>query len=46
MNATHMMENLNVFDFSLSTEEMNTLSNLPQDTCDVDPDWAECVRNP
>jgi len=43
MNATHMMDDMNVFDFSLSTEEMNTLSNLPQDTCDLDPDWYECV---
>jgi len=43
MSASHMMENLNVFDFSRSSEEMTSLGSLAQDTCELDPSWYECV---
>lgn len=43
MNAAHMRDNLNVFDFELSSDDMKSLNNLVQDTCDVDSTWYECV---
>ena len=47
MNETHMLENLAVFSnpFTINDNDMNRINNLAQDTCDVDPDWYECVGN-
>lgn len=45
MNETHMMENLEIFSnpFTINDSDMTRIMNLAQDTCDVDPDWYECV---
>ena len=47
MNETHMTENLAIFSnpFTISDNDMNRMNNLAQDTCDVDPNWYECVGN-
>lgn len=47
MNVTHMIENLEIFSnpFTISDNDMSRISNLAQDTCNVDPDWYECVGN-
>jgi diketogulonate reductase-like aldo/keto reductase len=47
MNLTHMIENLEVFSnpFTINDSDMAHINNLAQDTCDVDPDWYECVGN-
>jgi diketogulonate reductase-like aldo/keto reductase len=47
MNETHMIENLDIFwnPFTISNIDMIRIANLPQDTCDVDPDWFQCVGN-
>lgn len=42
MNPSHMTENLNSFDFTLTPAEMQALSNMPQDYCSID-NWYECV---
>lgn len=41
MNATHMAENLDVFDFNLTDAEMDVMMSFPQSTCDKD-NWLEC----
>lgn len=33
MQATHMAENLNIFQFTLTAAEMSSLSGLPQNKC-------------
>ena len=45
MNAAHMLENIEVFSkpFTLSSDDMARITNLAQDTCDVDSGWYECV---
>ncbi|CAF4145010.1 unnamed protein product, partial [Adineta steineri] len=47
MNETHMKENLDIFanPFTINDNDMMRIANLAQDTCDVDPDWYECVGN-
>ena len=47
MNETHMMENLDILSnpFTINDNDMARIANLAQDTCDVDPDWYECVGN-
>ncbi|CAF4285684.1 unnamed protein product [Adineta steineri] len=47
MNETHMKENLDIFanPFIINDSDMMRIANLAQDTCDVDPDWYECVGN-
>lgn len=41
-DEAHMRENLDAFDFRLSTAEMGQLGALPQDWCEKD-DWYECA---
>ena len=47
MNETHMIENLEIFSnpFTINDNDVTRIINLAQDTCDVDPDWYECVGN-
>ena len=47
MNETHMLENLEIFSnpFTINDNDMNRINSLAQDTCDVDPNWYECVGN-
>lgn len=47
MNEDHMKENLDIFSnpFTISDTDMNRIYNLAQDTCDVDPNWYECIGN-
>lgn len=47
MNATHMLENLEVYTkpFTISDSDMARITNLAQDTCEIDSDWYECVGN-
>jgi diketogulonate reductase-like aldo/keto reductase len=47
MNETHMIENLDILSnpFTISNDDMARITNLAQDTCDVDPNWYACVRN-
>lgn len=41
-NATHMRENMAVFDVKLSDDEMKTMSGFPQDSCASDKSFYEC----
>ena len=45
MNETHMIENLDILSnpFTINDNDMARIVNLAQDTCDVDPNWYECV---
>ena len=47
MNETHMIENLDILSnpFTISDNDMVRIANLAEDSCDVDPDWYECVGN-
>ncbi|CAF1084455.1 unnamed protein product [Rotaria sordida] len=47
MNETHMIENLEILPnpFTISDADMIRIINLPQDTCDIDPDWYQCIGN-
>jgi diketogulonate reductase-like aldo/keto reductase len=47
MNETHMIENFEIFSnsFTINDNDMTRIINLAQDTCDVDPNWYECVSN-
>jgi len=42
-NATHMSENLNSYNFTLTSNEITQLNSAPQDYCSVDPTWYECA---
>jgi len=44
MNAAHMLDNLNIYNFTLTTDEIAQLSSRPQDYCKSD-NWYECVPN-
>jgi len=46
MNRTHMIENLNAYDFTLSELDVKLLSSRPQDMCTMDPDYYECAPRP
>lgn len=46
MNPKHMLENMNFFNFTMTTAENAALLELPQDYCSVDPDWYECIPDP
>ena len=41
-NPEHMRENLNAFDFTLTSAQVNELSQRPQDLCVRDPGFYEC----
>jgi len=43
MNITHMVENLNAYDFTMSANDLKALSNRPQDMCTLDPSFYECA---
>merc|ERR1711879_1111737 len=43
MNATHMLQNMNSFDFKLSKEEVQELLDIPDVMCEED-DRYECRR--
>jgi diketogulonate reductase-like aldo/keto reductase len=47
MNETHMIENLDILSnpFTINDNDMVRIADLAQDSCDVDPDWYECVGN-
>ncbi|CAF1387641.1 unnamed protein product [Adineta ricciae] len=47
MNEIHMRENLDILSnpFTINNDDMMRITNLAQDTCEVDPDWYECVGN-
>jgi diketogulonate reductase-like aldo/keto reductase len=42
-DPAHMLENLNIFSFQLTPAEIQVLSTLPQDYCDLPDKWYECV---
>jgi len=42
-NATHMAENLNIYDITLSSDESTKIMGLHQDTCDEDSGYYECA---
>jgi len=43
MNSSHMIENLNIYNISITKEESDKLLGLHQDTCAEDPDYYECA---
>jgi diketogulonate reductase-like aldo/keto reductase len=47
MSETHMRENLDIVlkPFTISDEDMARITNLAQDTCEIDSGWYECVGN-
>jgi len=44
-NAEHMRENLNSYSFTLTDDEIKTLSSGAQDMCKIDGSWYECASN-
>eukprot|EP01062_Namystynia_karyoxenos_P008790 TRINITY_DN13102_c0_g1_i1.p1 TRINITY_DN13102_c0_g1~~TRINITY_DN13102_c0_g1_i1.p1 ORF type:complete len:439 (+),score=82.47 TRINITY_DN13102_c0_g1_i1:141-1319(+) len=44
-NATHMRENLDALEFTLSAEDVKAINDLPQDWCSEDSEWYECAGN-
>jgi 2,5-diketo-D-gluconate reductase A len=45
-NAEHMRDNLNSFSFTLTEDEIKTLSTAAQDMCSKDGSWYECAAKP
>lgn len=47
MNESHMIENLEILSkpFTINDTDMIRIANMAQDTCDIDPDWYQCVGN-
>merc|ERR1712173_301180 len=41
MNTTHMLQNMNSFDFKLTKADVKALLDIPDVMCD-DDDWYEC----
>jgi diketogulonate reductase-like aldo/keto reductase len=39
----HMRENLDALDFTLDSTDMEAISNIPDATCETDPNWYECA---
>jgi len=43
-NATHMAENLDIYDIKITADESAKLMALHQDTCEEDPHFYQCAK--
>jgi len=44
MNATHMIQNLNIYDIVITKDESDKIMSCHQDTCLEDPNYYECFN--